>query len=192
MQVFFSYFLDDPGNVRNQADIGGGGLMDIGCYALAVARYVFGAEPLRVAAVMDRDPVMQIDRLTSALVEFPHARHLTFTCSTQLAPHQRVTVVGSRGRVEILIPFNAPVDEPVRILVDGQEERFDVADQYTLQGDEVSRAILGLEPPEFEIEDAVANMRAIDATFRAAERGDVDARLDPPNMGGRCRIRKPG
>lgn len=180
IQTFFSYFLDDPSNVRNQADIGGGGLMDIGCYAIATARYVFGAEPLRVAACVDRDPAMRVDRLTSALMEFPDARHLGFTCSTQLSPHQRVTVVGTRARLEVLIPFNAPPDAPCRLMLDdghllgggsGTEETFPVVDQYTLQGDAVSRAILGLEPLEFPIEDAIANMRAIDATFRAAASG---------------------
>ena len=180
IQTFFSYFLDDPGNVRNQIEIGGGGLMDIGCYAIATARYVFGAEPVRVAATIDRDPAMRIDRMTSAVLEFPAARHLTFTCSTQLSPHQWVTVVGTRGRVEVVIPFNAPPNAPCRLRVDdgsalggasGVEEVFDVADQYTLQGDAISRAILGHEKLEFPIEDGVANMKAIDATFRAAETG---------------------
>lgn len=180
IQTFFSYTLTDPANVRNQAAIGGGGLYDIGCYAIDTARYVFGAEPLRVAATLERDPGMGIDRLTSALMEFPAARHLTFTCSTQLAPHQRVTVVGTRGRLEVLIPFNAPTDAPCQILVDDGQgpaggrarlETFETADQYTLQGDAFSRAVLGHEPLASPIEDAVANMRAIDATFRAADSG---------------------
>ena len=180
IQTFFSYFLDDPGNVRNQVEIGGGGLMDIGCYAIATARYVFGTEPMRVAASIDRDPAMQIDRLTSAVMEFPGSRHLTFTCSTQLSPHQHVTVVGTRGRVDVLIPFNAPVDAPCRIVFDdghtlgggsGLEETFEIADQYTLQGDAISQVILGHGKLAFGIEDAVANMRAIDATFRAGTSG---------------------
>ncbi len=180
IQTFFSYFLDDPANVRNQKDIGGGGLLDIGCYAINTARYVFGAEPLRVAADMDRDPALGIDRLTSALMVFPGARHLTFTCSTQLAPHQRVTIVGARARLEVLIPFNAPPDAPCRIMLDdggdlsgahARAETFPVLDQYALQADAFSRAVLGEQPLEFPIEDALANMRAIDAVFRAAETG---------------------
>ena len=180
MQTFFSYCLTDPANVRNQAAIGGGGLYDIGCYAIDTARYVFGAEPLRVAASIDRDPDMRIDRLTSAILEFPGARHLTFTCSTQLAPHQRVTVIGSKARLEVLVPFNAPTDAPCQILIDdgagpaggrARLESFDVADQYALQGDAFSRAVLGQARLEFPIEDAVANMKVIDAVFRAAENG---------------------
>jgi predicted dehydrogenase len=180
IQTFFSYFLRDPANVRNQADIGGGGLMDIGCYAIATARYVFGAEPVRVAVLIERDPDMRIDRLTSALIEFPGSRHLTFTCSTQLSPHQRVTIVGTTGRIEVLVPFNAPNDRPCRIVIDdgrdlfgggARVEEFPVADQYALQGDAFVRAVRGEVPLEFPIEDAIRNMHVIDATLRAAESG---------------------
>jgi predicted dehydrogenase len=177
VQTLFSYFQRDPANVRNRADIGGGGLYDIGCYAIATARYVFGAEPLRVAALMERDPDMGIDRLTSALMEFPGGRHLTFSCATQAAPHQRVTILGSTGRIEIPVPFNAPNDRPCRIVIDdgsdlfgggARTEDFPVADQYALQGDAFVRAVRGETAWAFPIEDAIANMRAIDATFRAA------------------------
>ena len=180
VQTCFSYFLRDPANVRNRADIGGGGLMDIGCYAIATARYVFGAEPLRVAALIERDPDMGIDRLTSALMEFPDGRHLTFTCSTQAAPHQRVTVLGTTARIEIPVPFNAPNDRACRIVIDdgrdlfgggAREEAFPVVDQYGLQGDAFVRALRGGAAWEFPIEDAIANMRAIDATRRAGETG---------------------
>lgn len=183
IQTAFSYFLDDPANIRNMPEIGGGGLMDIGCYAIATARYLWGSEPKRAAALIERDPALGTDRLTSALLEFPEG-HLTFTCSTQLVPHQRVTVMGTRARVEVLIPFNAPPDAPVRILIDeGQAlggaqalaESFGPVDQYTLQGDAVSRAILGEAPLEFPLEDAIANMRVIEAIFRAGGQGTWEA-----------------
>lgn len=179
IQTAFSYYLDDPTNIRNMADIGGGGLMDIGCYAIATARYIWGAEPKRVAALIERDPAMGTDRLASGLVQFPEGQ-LTFFCGTQLVPHQRVTIMGSKARIEVLIPFNAPKDTPCQILIDegqslgGQDaevESFAPCDQYTRQGDAVSRAILGEEPLEFPLEDAIANMRVIDALFRAGERG---------------------
>jgi predicted dehydrogenase len=180
IQTFFSYFLDDPTNIRNKADIGGGGLMDIGCYAIATARYIFGAEPVRIIGTIDRDPTMRTDRLTSALAEFPGNRHLTLTCSTQLSPYQRVVIVGAKGRVEVLIPFNAPPDRPCRIVIDdgrdlfgggARVEELPVVDQYTLQGDAFSRVILGEAKLEYPIEDAVLNMRVIDAVFRSAEMG---------------------
>ncbi len=179
IQTFFSYYNVDPANVRNQAGIGGGALMDIGCYAIATARYLFGTEPIWVAGRVDMDPGFGTDRLTSALIAFPQG-HLTFTCSTQLAPFQRVTVVGSKARVEVLIPFNTPPDTPCRIVVDdgrdlsggsGRVESFPAADQYTLQGDAISRAILERRPVEFPLADAVANMRVIDAVFAAGQAG---------------------
>jgi predicted dehydrogenase len=179
IQTFFSYRLLDPDNVRNRPP-GGGGLYDIGCYAVLTARYIFAAEPTRVVATMDRDPNFQTDRLTSALVEFPGGRHLTFTVGTQLSAHQRVRIVGDQGRIEVMIPFNAPPDRPTEIVIDDggdllgggrRVEQFAVCDQYTLQGDAFSRAILDGSPLEFPIEDAIANMAVIDALFRSAKRG---------------------
>jgi predicted dehydrogenase len=179
IQTFFSYRLLDPDNVRNRPP-GGGGLYDIGCYAVLTARYVFAAEPTRVIAAMDRDPNFQTDRLTSALLEFSGGRHLTFTVATQLSARQRVTIVGDQGQIEVMIPFNAPSDRPTEIAIDdGRDlfgggrrvEQFAVCDQYTLQGDAFSRAILDGSPLEFPIEDAITNMAVIDALFRSAKSG---------------------
>ena len=179
IQTFFSYRLLDPANVRNRPP-GGGGLYDIGCYAILTARYIFAAEPTRVVATIDRDPNFQTDRLASAILEFPGGRHLTFTVGTQLSAHQRVTIVGDAGRIEVLIPFNAPPERPAEIAIDTgvdligggrRVEQFATCDQYTLQGDAFSRAIVDGSPLEFGIEDAVANMRVIDALFRSAKSG---------------------
>ncbi len=179
IQTFFSYRLLDPENVRNRPP-GGGGLYDIGCYAIVTARYVFGAEPIRVVATLDRDPTFGTDRLASAILEFPGGRHLTFSAATQLSAHQRVTVVGEAGRIEVVVPFNALPDRPMRIVIDdgsdllgggARVEEFPVCDQYGLQGDAFSRAAAGEAPLEFGIEDAVQNMRVIEALFRSAERG---------------------
>ncbi len=183
IQTFFSYRLLDPANVRNRPP-GGGGLYDIGCYAVLTARYVFGAEPTRVVSTMDRDPNFRTDRLVSAIVEFPGGRHLTFSAATQLSGHQRVTIVGEAGRIEIAIPFNAPPDRPTKIVIDTgadldgrgmRVEEFAACDQYTLQGDAFSRAVLEQAPFEYPIEDAIANMRVIDALFRSAQEGSWEA-----------------
>jgi predicted dehydrogenase len=179
MMGFFSYFNVDPNNIRNKVDVGGGALMDIGCYMVHAARYVFEAEPVRVVAAIDRDPAMQTDRLTSALMEFAGGQAV-FTCSTQLAPHQRLNFVGTKGRIELDIPVNAPPDRPTRLLIDSGAdlfgggvtvETFPVCDQYTLQGDAFSRAVLeGGEVP-VPVEDAIGNMAAIDAIFRSGQSG---------------------
>ena len=183
IQTFFSYRLTDGDNIRNKPP-GGGGMYDIGCYAILTARYVFGAEPTRLVAALDVDPMFGTDRLSSAIMEFPGGRHLTFTCATQLSGHQRVTIVGDAGRIEVGIPFNAPIDRPTRITIDSgadlvcggaRVEEFPICDQYTLQGDAFSHAILEGTPLEFPIEDAIANMRVIDAAFRSASSGSWEA-----------------
>jgi predicted dehydrogenase len=179
IQTFFSYHLLDPTNIRNKPP-GGGALFDIGCYAVLTARYIFGADPTRVIAALDIDPAMGTDRLTSALLEFADGRHVTFTCATQTSAHQRVTISGDKGRIEIAIPFNAPPDRPTRITIDSgadlvgggaRTEEFPTCDQYTLQGDAFSRAVLGEAPLGYAIEDAIANMRVIDALFRSGRSG---------------------
>ena len=113
----FSYFLRDPQNVRNVAEIGGGGLMTSAATRSRSSRLIFGAEPERVIGLIERDPEFGTDRLTSAILDFPSGQ-ATFTCSTQLVPYQRMHIFGTTGRVEIEIPFNAPPDRPCRILID--------------------------------------------------------------------------
>ena len=176
---FFSYYNIDPKNIRNQAALGGGVLMDIGCYMVHGARFAFDQEPTRVVASIDRDPQMQTDRLTSAIMEFAGGQAI-FTCSTQLAPHQRMNFIGTMGRIEMEIPVNAPNDRPSRLLIDSSSdlfgggittESFPVCDQYTLQGDAFSKAVLeGGEVP-VPVEDAIANMSVIDAIFRSGLSG---------------------
>ena len=180
IQTIFTYYLDDPGNVRNHAGIGGGGLFDVGCYAVNTARFLFDAEPVRAIALIDRDPAFGTDRLTSGLLAFPEGKQLAFTCSTQLALTQKVTVLGTRGRLEIPVPFNAPADEPAMLAVDdgrdllggGREEiAIGPVDQYREQADAFAGAILSGAPLPTGLDDAVANMKAIDALFRSAESG---------------------
>lgn len=172
----FSYFNDDPNNIRNKPEHGGGGLMDIGCYQVFAARQLFGAEPTRVLALIDRDPTTRVDRLTSFLLDFPTG-HANFTCSTQLIPYQRVQALGSKGRIEIEIPVNIPPDHAVRLLLDQQgdlygkgiiTEEFAAIDQYTLQGDGFARAIFSNTEVPVPLAAAIQNMKVLDALFRSA------------------------
>jgi predicted dehydrogenase len=175
---FFSYFNDDPKHICNQRDIGGGALMDIGCYPISLSRFIFDDEPKRVLGQIERDPKTEIDRLTSGVLEFFQGT-ATFTCATQLAPYQRVNIFGTTGRIEIEIPFNAPPDQPCRIWVQTgsqsdvapEEICFDVCDQYTLQADAFARAILDDTPVPTPLGDAVANMGVIERVLASAEKG---------------------
>jgi predicted dehydrogenase len=170
----FAYHNVDPDNIRNRRDIGGGGLMDIGCYNISLSRFVFGAEPSRVLGVARFDPVFGTDTLTSGLLEFAAGPSL-FTCSTQLVPYQRVNIFGTEGRVELEIPFNAPPDASHWLWHQRGRETtvLDVGphDQYQIQGDLFSLAVLNDTPVPTPLSDAVANMRVIDAVFESAETG---------------------
>lgn len=175
VHAFFAYYNVDPDNIRNKPELGGGALMDIGCYCLSLARFLYRSEPQRVLGHMQRDPEFGIDHLTSGLLTFASGTS-TFTCGTQLAPYQRVQVVGDQGRIELEIPFNAPADRPCRLWhqVGGESKEvwLELANQYTLQGDAFAHAILEDKPVPTPLQDAVGNMAVIDAVVRSAQEGD--------------------
>ena len=172
VDCLFSYYNVDPNNIRNQAQAGGGALMDIGCYCISQSRFIFGTEPKRIVGSVEFDPEFGTDKLASALLEFEQGK-ATFTCCTQMSPYQRVNIMGTTGRVEIEIPFNAPIDRPCRIWHQTQagiqEIAFETCNQYTIQGDLFSLAILNDTDVPTPLTDAVANMKAIEAVFRSAE-----------------------
>jgi predicted dehydrogenase len=176
IQVFFSYRNLDPANIRNIADIGGGALYDIGCYPIVAGRFFFEAEPLRAVALFDRDPGFRTDRITSALLDFGGGRQLTFTVSTQCTPYQRIQLCGTERRIEIRIPFNAPQGQAAILSIDDGSslegdairiEKIPESDQYLLQGEAFSKAVRGEASLPYGIEDAIRNMRVIDALFRS-------------------------
>lgn len=180
INAVFSYHNVDPANVRNMADIGGGGIMDIGCYPITAARYFFEAEPDRVVSLVERDPDFGTDRLASVLADFGGGRQLSFTCSTQAAPHQRVQVLGTKAKAEIIIPFNAPPNTPTAITVDtgsaidgslSRREILPACDQYTEQAEAFARAVLGQTRLPYGVEDAIGTMRVIDAIFASEKTG---------------------
>ncbi|MES0872041.1 MULTISPECIES: Gfo/Idh/MocA family protein [Pseudovibrio] len=180
IQAFFGYSNQDPQNIRNKAELGGGGLMDIGCYPIVASRYFFNAEPERVVSLIDRDRNFGTDRLTSVMMDFGEGRQAQFTVSTQSAPYQRINLVGTAKRLEILIPFNAPAGEETilrldsgSVLGDGaiEVERVPACDQYTLQGELFSRVVQGEEELPYGVGDAIQNMEIIDAIVRS-ERND--------------------
>ena len=175
----FSYFNRDAANIRNVLDWGGGGMYDIGCYPITTSRFIFGEEPSRVVGLVERDSEFGTDRLASVILDFPAGQSI-FTCSTQLVPYQRMQFLGTKGRIEIEIPFNAPNDRPCRLFIDdGRDvhgggvttETFPTCDQYTVQGDVFSRAIRGDGEVPVSIEDAIRNVAVIEAIFRSAETG---------------------
>jgi predicted dehydrogenase len=177
VQTIFSYFNDDPANIRNIPEVGGGALYDIGCYAVNVSRMLFGSEPTDVKGSIRRDERLGTDVVTSGILDFG-GRHATFTCSTQMESNQRVEIVGTRGRIVVEIPFNIPTDRPTRILqVAGGDppvaprveiHEFPTADAYAIQVDSFSRAIRAASPVAVPPDDAVANLEVIERIFADA------------------------
>ena len=175
IQAFFSYYNTDPLNIRNQKLAGGGGLMDIGCYCISQSRFIFGDEPLRVSGIVEYDPNTQTDRLASGILDFGNGT-ASFTCSTQLNPFQRFIIFGTLGRIEIEIPVNTPPDVESRIWLHKngsatEEIVFPRLDQYTLQAEAFSKAILeDLDVPT-PFTDAISNMKIIEAIIESNRQG---------------------
>jgi predicted dehydrogenase len=176
----FVFTVLDPNNVRNRADIGGGALYDVGCYPIVTARYLFGAEPDRAIALVERDPRFGVDRVTSGLLAFPGGGQLVFSSALQLAPYQRVVILGSEGRIEVSVPFTPQKEHGCRIVIDSGKsldgssavfEDFAPIDQFAVQCDLAAAVFRGEAAQEFPIEDAIANMRVIDALYRSAVSG---------------------
>lgn len=186
----FSYRKRDPNDVRSRVEYGGGVLLDIGCYPITIARWMFGREPVDAIAAIERDPEYGVDRLTSGMLRFDNGQ-ATFSCGGQLVPHQRVELYGDRGRIEVEIPFTPSPTSRCRILVDdggrfaaqsAERIEIDAANQYTLQGDHFSAAVRGVGAVPCTIDDAIANMRVIDALFRSAETGQFVAIASCENL----------
>ena len=184
VQVFFSYFNRQPDNIRNRPEVGGGALYDIGCYAIVAGRFLFESEPLRVMALIDRDPDFSTDRTVTAIADFGAGRRLDFTVSTQSVPYQRVQAIGTKKRLELEIPFNAPLGGATRIFVDDASqpggasaiaETLPPCNMYTLQGDAFSLAVRGDIPLPYGLDDAICNMRVIDAMFKSGLSGRWEA-----------------
>jgi predicted dehydrogenase len=186
----FSYNNHDPKNIRNIREFGGGGMMDIGCYLIFTSRFIFGEEPTRVVGVIEEDPDLRTDILSSGVLNYPSG-HCIFTCSTQLAPYQKVQILGTKGRIEIEIPFNAPPDKPCRIFVDEGADpsgrsaeviEFEIVDQYTIQGDLFSQSLREGTELAVPLEGSIKNMAVIEAVFRSAKSGQWEQPAIPKGI----------
>jgi predicted dehydrogenase len=173
IQSFFSFFNTNPENIRNKLELGGGGMFDIGCYCISLSRFIFEDEPQRVFGIVEYDPKLKIDRLASGILDFAKGT-ATFTCSMQLSAYQGVNILGTQGRIEIEIPFVPPSDRPCRLWLakgyDAKEIVFDTCDQYAIQGDLFSEAILDKTDVPTPLKDAVDNMKVIEAVIESSKK----------------------
>jgi predicted dehydrogenase len=175
---YFSYFLLEPGNIRNRADAGGGSMWDIGCYPITTSRFVLGEEPTRVVSTVEYDPGLKTDRLVSFMLEYPSCQAV-FTVGTQTVGYQTMMFLGTEKRLEIEVPFNAPVLRPCRIYVDAgvlfrdEVETIEIptCDQYAVEMDRFSEAILDDTKVPVPLENSLNNIAVIEAVFRSGKTG---------------------
>jgi predicted dehydrogenase len=166
----FSYFKTGADNVRNRVEWGGGGLLDIGCYPVMLARWLYDAEPARVIALMERDPDFRVDRLTAGLLDFGPGQ-ASFTVGTQLANAQNMQLLGTAGSITLPLPFSPAPDHRTRIILDDEIIEFEPVDQFALQADAFASAVRGQASVPMTLEDSIANMEVLDALFRSAASG---------------------
>jgi predicted dehydrogenase len=174
VHTLFAYDMQDPANIRNSLEMGGGGLMDIGCYAVSAPRLLFGREPQRVLGLFERHAELKTDILTSAILDFAPGRSV-FTVATQSFPSQRVEVLGTGGRIDVEVPFNMPADVPPGLLVTTalgtRRPQLAPADQYGLEFEAFSVALREGRPAPTPPADAVANQKVLDALLRCERSG---------------------
>jgi predicted dehydrogenase len=172
----------DPGNIRNIKHLGGGALLDVGCYGVNVARWLFGEEPLAVVAMAEIDPDFGTDRLISAILRFRQGQAV-ITTGTQQAEYEGARIIGTAGSIELSVPLKSPPDYQCRVEVDDRRdpfgsgcgvEVFEIADQFTLQAENFCHAVLLGEPVENPLHDAILNMRVLDGIRRSVRSGRVE------------------
>lgn len=170
----FSYYNDDPDDIRNQKNIGGGGLLDIGCYCISLSRFLFNAEPKQVCSTIEYDPRLKVDCLATGILEFEQGNS-AFTCSTQMRNHQKVEILGTQGKIEIIEPFTPSPEKPNKIVFQTESQKMEIEfktyNHYTIQGDLFSQAVLTNTTVPTPLEDGIANMRVIDKIFESFKKG---------------------
>lgn len=175
VQGCFTYYNVDPANMRNQLDLGGGGLLDIGVYPVVSTRFSADREPLRVQATIERDKTFGTDVYSSVRADFGYFE-LSFYVSTQMAGRQSMVFHGDKGFIEVASPFNAGVYDHHRVELHNQNHaeaqifRFPGVQQYKLEAEAFVRAALGGGDRVFTLEESVLNQRVIDAIFRAGDK----------------------
>ena len=175
VSTLFSYMLKDPTNIRNILAAGGGGIPDIGCYAVSTARFLIGREPARVISLVHRDP-SSWGRTSFPPGSWTSARRgRSSPWGRRARTAQRVDALGSGGEITVLLPFNAYPDVPLQVSVStglGTRQVYSpAADQYVEMFEAFSRAVSEGGTAPTPPQDAIANMKVLDALFRSEKSG---------------------
>lgn len=168
----FSYNNRELENIRNHAAMGGGALMDIGCYCISLARYLFAEEPLRVLGQITPYAGYEVDCFVAGILQFADGT-ATFNASTKIEPQQYVEASGEAGRVFIPLPFNPIADTTTTIILTRRNHSKEIniakSDHYRNMADAFALSVLNNTPVPTPLSDALANMKIIDAVFTSAQ-----------------------
>jgi len=163
----------DLANFRNSKELGGGAIYDIGVYPISAARYILGTEPEAATVhAMFSEQHGDVDMMASGLLEFPNKIALTFDCAMWADYRNTLEILGSDGRIEIPSAFVAGPDKPshFNVIAGGVNHRIEARDvnPYSEQADDLAAAILDGKPQKFAANDAIHNMRVVDACLKSA------------------------
>lgn len=159
-----------PEELRHRPDLGGGALMDLGCYPLHWLRTLAGSEP-RLVSVRMEEGTPGIDLLTEAELEFPGG--VPARLRTSMKPDQKfkalLAIKGSEGILRATNPIHPSFGNSISIQRGGEVTRYSVAGEttYDYQLAHVLDVIVGRAAPLTGGADAVANMATIDAIYAA-------------------------
>ncbi|HOZ48767.1 MAG TPA: Gfo/Idh/MocA family oxidoreductase [Candidatus Hydrogenedentes bacterium] len=171
VQSTFTFLLDEPDHVAASAALAGGALLDVGCYCVNLARRVAACEPTTAAAFKRGTSV---DDTLIGMLEFPNGMFAQIECSIECFERVRAEIVGTQGSILIESPWN-PGDERARFIVqrENSTERVETpgANRFQLEVEDLAAAILEGGQPRWPLEDAVANMAALDALIASARTG---------------------
>jgi len=167
---------DSTENVRFVKEWGGGSLYDVGCYPISAARYLLGREPIAATMqAMFSEKHGGVDMMAAGLVEFPGDVSLLFDCGMWAAFRNPLEILGTKGRIEIPHAFLGKNENEGNYYVHtdhGVEEiKAEYLDTYALQADAIARAIYGEQSLPFPLDDAIANMKVLEACLQSAENG---------------------
>jgi D-xylose 1-dehydrogenase (NADP+, D-xylono-1,5-lactone-forming) len=172
IETAFTFKLEDLTNIRYQPEMGGGALLDVGCYCISISRLMAGREPVAVQARAHWASTGVDDQLTGIL-DFGDGLLAHFDCGINQVGRQRCLLAGTKGNLELPMTFNMGLIETLiheeRESGTARVHTYPAVNMYRLLAEDFMGAIAG-EAPAFPIEDALGNMRTLLALLASARK----------------------
>jgi D-xylose 1-dehydrogenase (NADP+, D-xylono-1,5-lactone-forming) len=174
----FTFVVSDPANVRLQQDLEGGSLMDVGCYGVNAARWLFEGEPEFALGQQALDPAYGVDTSFAAILRFSDDRLAIIDSSFTTAARNMYSIEGPQGRIQVERAFRPDADPGrVTLIRPGESEiveEIPAANQFSLEIDHFAASVEAgrlLAPAE----DGVAQARVVEALYASARTNETIA-----------------